>query len=357
VYGEVKLPLLAGLPLIQKLGLNGAFRLSDYDRNGIGGVWTYLGGVEWRVDDGIAFRGQYQRAVRAPNVGELFGGLRQSSEAAVDPCSSRQPAASRTAAVRTLCVAGGVPADLVFTQAVQPDNLVTATYGGNPDVGVESSDTYTLGTVITPPAMPRLSLSVDYFDITLDGAIAPLGGGLNNTLKLCYNVIQDDDSPFCKAISRNPVTGQISGQYTAKILQANTGALKTSGIDIGLRYSLDLRFGFPGLGSGSTIDLSSNWTWTHEFTSTPVAAFPNIKNRCVGAFGTTCGEPIPAFRGVTRITWRTGPLDLSIRARFVDAVTVDTYLLPKRSGSATTPDIANQSPHQGAAIFRHRLGL
>jgi outer membrane receptor protein involved in Fe transport len=337
IYGEVKLPLLADLPMVQRLGVNGAFRYSDYDLKGVGGVWTYLGGVEWRVDDGIALRGQYQRAVRAPNVGELFGGLRQSSEAAVDPCSNYQPTASRTAAVRALCVASGVPAALVFTAPVQPNNLVTATYGGNPAVGVESSDTYTLGTVITPTAIPRLQVSVDYFNITLDGAIAPLGGGLNNTLNLCYNVIQDSSSTFCQAINRNPVTGEISGQYSARILQANTGSLKTSGIDLAARYSMDVGFGLPGLGDRSTIALTTNWTWTRDFTSTPVAAFPNIKNRCVGAFGTTCGEPIPRFRGVTRVTWRTGPLDLSVRGRFIDAVTIDTYLLPKRSGAATTP--------------------
>jgi outer membrane receptor protein involved in Fe transport len=341
IYGEVKLPLLADLPLVQRLGVNGAFRYSDYNLKGVGGVWTYLGGVEWRVDDSIALRGQYQRAVRAPNVGELFGGLRQSSEAAVDPCSSYQPSASRTAAVRALCVASGVPAALVFTTPVQPNNTVTATYGGNPDVGVERSDTYTLGTVITPSAIPRLQLSVDYFNITLDGAIAPLGGGLNNTLNLCYNVIQDIGSPFCQAISRNPAAGEISGQYTARILQANTGSLKTSGIDFAARYSLDVGFGFPGLGDRSMVSLTSNWTWTRAFTSTPVAALPTIKNRCVGSFGTTCGEPIPEFRGVTRVTWRTGPLDLSVRGRFIDAVTIDTYLLPKRSGAATTPVLAD----------------
>jgi outer membrane receptor protein involved in Fe transport len=336
VFGEVKVPLLADLPLIQRLGVNGAFRYSDYDLDGVGGVWTYLGGVEWRVDDNIALRGQYQRAVRAPNVGELFGGLRQSSEAAIDPCSGRQPLASRTDAVRELCVSTGVPANLVFTDPVQPNNTVTATYGGNPDVGEERSNTYTAGVVVTPRAIPRLSLSVDYFNIKLDGAIAALGGGLNNTLNLCYNLIQSADSEFCRAISRNPATGEISGQYTAQILMANTGSLKTSGIDLAARYSFDLGLALPGLAENSTLDLSTNWTWTNEFTSVPVAALPATRNECVGAFGTTCGEPMPEFRGVTRATWRNGPLDLSVRGRFIDAVRVDTYLLPLRRG-ATPP--------------------
>jgi iron complex outermembrane receptor protein len=340
IFGEIKLPLLADLPLVQKLGVNAAFRYSDYDLQGVGGVWTYLGGVEWRVDDSLALRGQYQRAVRAPNVGELFGGLRQSGEAAVDPCGPQQPVSGRTAAVRALCVASGVPADVVFTDVVQPNNTVTAVYGGNPDVGVERSDTYTFGAVFTPTFAPDLFLSVDYFDITLDGAIAVLGGGLNNTLNLCYNVVQDLGSEFCQAIGRNPTTGEIGNGSSAKVLMANTGALETSGVDLAGRYGLDLPFGLPGQGGSSRLSLSSTWTWTREMTTTPVAAMSDIRNQCAGAYGNTCGEPIPKWRGVTRLTLTSGPLDLTLRARYIGSTTVDTYLLPARSGG-TVPAMAD----------------
>jgi outer membrane receptor protein involved in Fe transport len=338
LFGEVKLPILADQPFARRLAINGAFRYSDYDLKGIGGVWTWLGGVEWGIDSNIALRGQYQRAVRAPNVGELFGGLRQSSEAAVDPCSSRQPIAGQTDAVRQLCVATGVPASMVFTTPVQPNSTVTATYGGSPDLAAERSNTYTAGIVLTPRMIPGLTLTADYFNITLNGAIAPLGGGLNNTLNLCYNVVQSAQSAFCQALDRNPATGELSGQYTAQILQANTGSIKTSGIDFALRYTTRLNFALPGFGNESSLSLSSNWTWTDEFTSTPVAAMPDIKNRCAGAFGNTCGEPIPHWRGVTRVTWRNGPLDLSLRGRFIGGTKIDTYMLPLSSGQ-TPPNL------------------
>jgi iron complex outermembrane recepter protein len=174
-------------------------------------------------------------------------------------------------------------------------------------------------------------VSMDYFDITLDGAIAQLGGGLNNTLNLCFNVIQDINSEFCQAIRRNPLTGEIGSPFTAQITQANTGALETKGVDFQARYGFDLGWGL--IGDSSTIDLSTSWTWTDEFTSTPVAAFPNVKNFCAGAYGTTCGEPVPEYKGVTRATWKTGPLSLSLRHRYIDAVTVDRYLLPLRAGN------------------------
>ena len=349
VFGELRVPLLHDMRFVQNLTANTAFRYSDYNLDGVGGVWTYLYGADWRVQKDLAFRGQYQRAIRAPNVSELYGGLRRSVEPATDPCSDRLPASQQTDAVRQLCIASGVPAGQVFSGGVQSNTIIEALYGGNPNVGEEVSDTVTFGAVITPSAIPNLSMSIDYFDIELKGAIAQLGGGLNNTLNLCYNVIQDINSEFCQAITRNPLTGEIGNPYFAQILQANTGALETSGVDFVARYRFDLGFGLLG-SSGSSIDVSTSWTWTNEFTLTPVEAFPNIKNECVGAYGTTCGEPVPEFKGITRVTWSNGPLDLSLRWRFLDSVTVDRYLLPLRQGGTapayedlTNPKLAAQS--------------
>ncbi|HEY0686754.1 MAG TPA: TonB-dependent receptor [Steroidobacter sp.] len=338
IFGELRIPLLSGMPFVDTLAANAAIRRSDYDLEGVGAVSTYLYGLDWRLNDDVAFRGQFQRAIRAPNVADLYGGLRQSVEPATDPCSDRQPASGRTDAVRALCIASGVPESAVFGSGVQPNTIIPALFGGNPNVGEEESDTRTFGVVLTPQALPKLAVTLDYFDITLDGAIAQLGGGLNNTLNLCFNIIQDINSEFCQAINRNPVTGEISVPFYAEIRQANTGGLETSGFDLQARYGFD--FGWGLFGNGSSLNINTAWTRTDEFTLTPVQAFPNVKNRCVGSFGTTCGEPIPEFKGVTRFTWTTGPLSLSLRHRYIDDVTVDRYLLPKRAG-ATPPAYAD----------------
>jgi iron complex outermembrane recepter protein len=324
VYGELGIPVLADLPFVSKLTTNGAFRYSQYDLSGVGGVRTYSLGAGWKVNGDIAFRGQYQHAVRAPNVGELYGGLSQNFAAATDPCSSGQPAAQQTAAVRAVCVATGVPASQVFSAGVQPNTIIGNLTGGNPNVGVEESDTRTFGVVLTPAAVTGLALSVDYFNINLDGAIAALGGGLNSTLNLCYNVIQNPNSTYCQAVRRNPVTGEISPPYYVTLTNANTGGLKTSGIDLEGHYSLPWG---PG-----TFELTTDWTWTHEWTSTPVQALPSVKDYCVGAFGPTCGQPIPEVKGVSRLTWHEGPVSLSLRHRYIGSVTVDSYLIPKRLG-------------------------
>jgi iron complex outermembrane recepter protein len=212
----------------------------------------------------------------------------------------------------------------VFGAGVQPDAIIPTRSGGNADLQEESSDTRTFGLVFTPSFLPELAVTVDYFDIKLEGAIAQLGGGAQNTLNLCYLTVQDVNSDFCQAVNRNPATGGITVPYSLDVLQANIGALETSGIDLQARYGFDL--------GSSHFGINTTWTYTDEFTVTPMQAVPQNKNRCVGAYGSTCGEPIPEYKGVTRFSWTMGPFGASLRHRFIDSVTTDRYVLPQSSG-------------------------
>src|SRR5262249_30099399 len=107
--------------------------------------------------------------------------------------------------------------------------------------------------------------------------------------------------------------------------------LKTSGADLDGRYHFNV--------AAQSFDFGTNWTWTHELTSTPVQALPGIKNYCVGAFGPTCGQPIPRWKGVSRLTWGAGPVTVSLRHRYIGSVTTDQYLLPLRQGK-TAPALS-----------------
>jgi iron complex outermembrane receptor protein len=333
IFSEVRVPILAGLPAVKNLNLNGGYRSSDYDLDGVGRVETYLYGLDWRVNESVAFRGQFQRAIRAPNIGDLFGGLQLNFQTLTDPCSSRNTT-NQSAGVRQLCIDTGVPATSVFTAGVQPDAIIPTRSGGNPDLQEESSDTTTLGIVLTPASLPDLVVTIDYFDIKLEGAIAQLGGGAQNTLNLCYFTVQDASSDFCQAVNRDPGTGAIRVPYSLDVLQANIGRLATLGIDLGARYGWDAGF---GVGGASRFDINTAWTHTDKFTITPMEALPSNKNRCVGAYGSTCGEPIPEFKGVTRFTWSTGPLGVSLRHRFIDSVTTDRIVLPRNAGFIPPP--------------------
>ncbi|MET4133631.1 iron complex outermembrane receptor protein [Porphyrobacter sp. MBR-155] len=329
LFGEVRVPLLTDVAFARELAVNAAFRYSDYDLEQVGGVWTYQGGLDWQVSSDLAFGGQYQRAIRAPNVGEAFGGNRTFPVAATDPCA--RAAAATDTILRDLCIANGVPAALVGNAAVQPNDQIPGVLGGNANLREEKSDTYTFGVIVTPSFIPRLRLSIDYYDISLKGAISPLAGGVNSILDLCFNQIRNPDSVACQAVSRNPTSGIIDTQFPVFALNENIGRLETSGIDVQVNYRIET-------GGGSRLDLNVAGGWVDEFTITPVQDLADNQNFCIGLFGPTCGEPKFEFKTTSRATWSTDRLSLSVRHRWIDAVTVeDLQLANRRGGTSPAP--------------------
>ena len=146
LFAEVNVPIQFGTA---RLELSGAGRYSDYSLDAVGGVWTYAGGVEFFPIPDIGLRGQYQRAVRAPNVGELFGGQALGFPGATDPCSVAANATNPT--IVALCEATGVPAGTVGGGTlIQPNTQIPATFGGNPNLQEETSTSWTAGVVFQP---------------------------------------------------------------------------------------------------------------------------------------------------------------------------------------------------------------
>src|SRR5690606_4085214 len=70
LYGELLIPVLADIPMVQELNLEIGGRMSDYSTTGTS--WTYKVLGDWSVTDWLRFRGGYNRAERSPNIGELF---------------------------------------------------------------------------------------------------------------------------------------------------------------------------------------------------------------------------------------------------------------------------------------------
>lgn len=333
MFGEFRLPVLTHLPGVERLALNGAFRYSDYNVGADDAEWTYSSGLEWAASASLTFRGQFQHAIRAPNVGELFGGQGSDGPTATDPCSANQPLSEQTQAVRDTCIATGVPAEAVFTAGVQPSPYLIQIRGGNPALNPEESDTTTFGVIYQPTAIEGLAVTLDLFTIELEDAIAPLGGGgLQNVLDLCYTTLQNPNSVYCRAINRDPISGEIAGPNYVYTTNANIGGVKTSGLDLLVRYSFDTAWGL--FGQASTWQINSSWTYTDEFTVTPIQELPGITNECVGAWGGTCGQPIPAWKGTTRFNWQSGNSTLSLRTRYIDSLTTDRIAVPKARGDS-----------------------
>ena len=318
VFGELNIPLVSD-SFVHRLELNGAARYSDYSLDNVGGVWAYAAGGRLAPIQDVEFRGQYQRAVRAPNVSELFGGASVGFPPATDPCALSTAASNST--IRAVCVATGVPSASVGQAFIQPNAQIQGAFGGNPNLEEEVSDTWTAGVVLRPSFIPRLNIAVDWYKIKIDQAVATAGGGVAGILNLCYNVIQDANSPVCGLISRDP-QGIISGPpFIVSAGNANLSSLKTEGVDVQVDYSQPLNFSIMGAGdSRLNFFFLATYTKENSYQATVGVGDPV---ECAGRFGLQCGNPTPEWKWSSRLSWVDGPMTTSLRWRHVGAVNDD----------------------------------
>jgi outer membrane receptor protein involved in Fe transport len=320
-YGELRIPVVEQT-FIDRLELNGGFRYSKYSLNNVGGVWTYFAGAELSPIRDIMFRAQYQRAIRAPNISELFGGAAAGFPPATDPCAT--PAAIPAGPLRDTCIASGVPAFALGTgKGLQPNAQIEGRFVGNPDLQEEQGDTWTAGVVLRPRFIPRLNVAVDWYKIRVKGAVGLEAGGLGGILNQCFNVIQNINDRECQLVHRDP-NGILSGGgvFVVDVPVANIAQLDTKGVDAQIDYALPLNFGLLGQHSKLSAYWFGNYQWDNSFIPIPGAD----RIQCVGKFGFfgPCGNPTPKWKWTSRLAWADGPLTTSIRWRYIGKTTDDT---------------------------------
>lgn len=242
MYLELRAPLLANLPAVQRLELSAAVRSSDNDRTGRDEV--FKGGLYWRVVDDLSVRASYAEGFRAPNIGELFNAGSRFDSNINDPCSNYL--ANATPAVQANCAALGVPT--TFRQINQQISVQT---GGNEALVPETSETINIGFAYNPSWaedaewIEELTIDVNYYDIKLENAIQALRA--QSQLSNCVNTL---DPFFCDGIVRGP-----GGSITAFANQlTNIGRIETDGFD----WTVTLTT--PELGFGS---LRFQWANTY----------------------------------------------------------------------------------------------
>ncbi len=283
IFGELRIPVLEDKPFAKELTLTGGYRHSKYSANP-DGISTYKGEVSWAPIDDIRLRASYNRAIRAPNISELFAAQNIGNVAAQDPCSGAAPTAS---AAR--CALTGVTASQYGRIIECPSEVCSAQGGGNPALKPEEADTYTAGVVFSPRFLKRLSLSVDYFNINVKNYISSIPASL--TISQC---VATGDPFFCDLFKRDPRSGVLFGEqgYVISTTQ-NTGALATSGVDFGLNFAQPTGIGRFGL--------SFVGTWLEKLENQPLPGLGTYD--CKGLFGPTCGQPSPAWRHQARLTY------------------------------------------------------
>lgn len=234
-FGEIRIPLLADMPFFHQLTLTAAGRVADY-KGRTGTVFAYNVGAEWAPIRDLRFRGNFSRAVRAPNLTELYATLGQNfAPGFTDPCSASN-IGTGTPTRQANCAAAGLPStfDFIYAQSLEFRS------GGNPDLAEETSDSFTVGGVFQPRFLPGFSLSADYYDITVDDVIT--SPSAQQIVDSCYDAA-DITNQFCSLFQRAGPTGGPRGEAPGRIIEGslaavplNYAALKVRGLDIEAAY-------------------------------------------------------------------------------------------------------------------------
>lgn len=259
-YAEVNVPILKDMAFAKQLNLRAAGRVSDYSTIGHASTWN-VGGDYAPIDD-VRFRATYAKSVRAPNIGELFSGAAQTFPTGIlDPCLGVTLASAGTT-VGDQCLAD--PGVLLNVQKngkftlTQPDKQGVSGFNvGNPNLGPETSHSFTAGVVINPRSfqpLRNLVLSVDYWHIKIDDAI--IAPGRNTILDQCYN---QGNNEFCQFVTRYPTQLGASSPGALQFVNSvaiNASTFNAAGIDSVLSYRTALGW-VPGLTANARI------SWTH----------------------------------------------------------------------------------------------
>jgi outer membrane receptor protein involved in Fe transport len=229
---EGDIPLVKDIGIAQSIDLNVAGRYTDYSTSG--SVQTWKIGFDWNVVDSLRFRGTTSIDIRAPTLNDLF----QPAQVAV----------------------GG------FTDQhiVPPLNSTTfITTAGNRALVPEVSRTYTIGAVLTPDFIPGLTVSLDYFRLSMKNQIGQITASNNNVQQLCES--SGGTAIYCSLYNRPlPFSDHTAFNYASGIsnLNLNTASFQTEGFDLETNY---------GFGMSDIVDgWQGDWTVRALATYQPV---------------------------------------------------------------------------------------
>lgn len=311
IYGEAAVPVLRDLPFIKSLDLELGVRMSDYDT--VGQLWAYKAGGSWEPVDSLRFRALYQRAVRAPNVFELFQAGDQGFPAVLDPCTTRNPGtgAARTlsAAVRTFCTAQ-LGVDPVTSGFVALNTQTESFFFGNPDLQEEESDTVTVGAVWSPTFVPGLTLTLDYYDISIDGYVGTIKGGVSGIVNDCFASL-NLASAACNSSVGPLIFRDAAGNLKARAPLGNVSQLETKGIDFAGRYGWNV----PWAGGlwGDKLDLSFSVTYLDSY------ELDDIEYKgTAGAYNISAS--LPEYKANISLGYDIGPVRFAYSGTYIDAM-------------------------------------
>jgi len=289
-FGELRAPLLKDLPFAYRLEVGAAVRVSDYSTIGTTTTWKVDG--SWAPIRDITFTGTYSKAVRAPNIGELFAGSSETFNFITDPCNTNQiqnGTQYRAANCQALLTSLGV-ADPSTYRDFRSTNI-PGLQEGNANLREEEATTWTAGVILQPRFIPGLSIRADWYDIKLKGAINTATA--SELAGLCV------DQPtlanqYCAGIVRQNGTAGTAdpGNIVDFTLRPfNVAQFRTAGLDLNINYQVRT----AKLGSFS-LNVMGNYLDRLEFVSSPGAPVTNERGEAYS----------PKYTVNSDLTWKLG---------------------------------------------------
>jgi len=212
-YAEILVPVLPGLEV------TGAIRYDDY--GDFGSTTNPLVNFKYRPVPWVMFRGNYNTAFRVPAFNQLFNGFSESQYLGSDLADP------------LTCPTGRPSAEPGCETLFQQVNIIS---GGNPNLGPETAEMYSLGVVFEPSR--SFSASIDYFSIKREGTIQLFG---LRQLVDNFEFVQDR---FLRS----------NGELTAIDQRVfNAGGTTTEGFEFVVRGGLDFGVGRFNAGLDGTL--------------------------------------------------------------------------------------------------------
>jgi len=364
-YAELLLPVLGENALVRKVELELGGRVSDYDT--ADSTTTFKVNANVQVNDSLRFRGGFNRANRAPNLGELYLNLQQiftSGGTYGDPCGLRStapfgaggatadlfPGAAPSLLANGQTAAGAQSAYLICRAmmgtvganyfyggaAAQPGSggggFAWVNQVGNPNLNSEIADTWTAGIVFASPfehdLLRNITATVDWYQIGIKDAILPYS--IDYARWRCFGAVQVTDaagaaaqaaSQACLNVPRSQTTG---GALNTLVSYDNQARVRTTGIDFTLNWTAQLAdMGMEGVPGSLGINVQGTVLDEYKTKQSPAnydpvidwkgSLGPNLQGFNAGAYD---------YRVFTSISYNLPNFGVSLRWRHLPSVAV-----------------------------------
>jgi outer membrane receptor protein involved in Fe transport len=332
-FTEMRLPLANNLPGVKNLDFEGGYRYSGYTSGFDTNTWKL--GLTWSPISDVRLRGSYNRAVRVPNIPELYKPLYVGLDAGTDLCATG-PYVNNPAA----CALTNSGNPITVPTPASPAGQYNGRQGGNVQLKPEVGKTMDVGIVLTPSFLPGFSTTIDYADIKMTDVITSYGPNLIQ--RECI-LSGSATSMFCQLVHRDPLgTLWASPQGYTIDPQLNLAGLENKSVDVGLAYRLDM-------GHLGKLRARLDGSYLLKLLTTIGGVVPTYD--CSGRFGPSCSPVTPKWRHRFSADWDTPVTGLSAGAswRFFGSAT-NSLLDPSNPDYAGANVIAVNGPPPDARI-------